>query len=374
MLLHLYSENAVSLLPIRFKNQFSYLTIYTMKYILIFFLFVTSNFLIQAQQPYFPQRDAETSAWKYVDVSGEQVLKIDLLNIEDLRPFSDSLACAQDVTTHLWGYINTLGKWQIKPTHQIAADFIDGYAIVTNKCKSGCNKSKEGLLNDNIGSIIDKNGLIVFTDKSQNKMPYERYFLDKNIGSGLFSVILGYGLNDMKNLINIKGELLCETYSIFGGYGNVVFDQEIKAYRCKNRYYNLKGVAILDLSKYTYVQSFSNGYIWANEETEEGTTWKILINTKGKEIARFDDALYSSVGPVANGGFTYESENSEAFYYNLASKEKTPYSIQPLEIEQDYRYTIGDKELNGCRFFYSNEEVDPKMLGFINVQGSVFYK
>lgn len=345
-----------------------------MKYISLFFLLVAIHFSIQAQQPYFPQRDAETSAWKFVDVSGEVVLKIDLLNIEDLRPFSDSLACAQDLTTHLWGYINTFGKWQIKPVHQTAADFIDGYAIVTNPCKSGCNKSKEGLLNDNIGSVIDKNGVIVLTDKSQSKMPYERYFLDKNIGSGLFSIILGYGLNDMKNLINSKGELLCETYSIFGGKGDVLFDQEMMAYRCKNTYYNLKGVLILDLSTYTYVQPFCNGYTWATEDTEEGTTWKILIDKKGKEIARFDNALYGSVGPVENGRFSYVSENSEAFFYNLASKEKTPNLNQPLKIEQDYQYTIGDKELNGCRFFYSNEEAGPTMVGFINAQGNVFYK
>lgn len=347
-----------------------------MKYFSIFFLLIVINFSIKAQQPYFPQRNTETSAWEYLDVSGEVVLKIDLLNIEDLRPFSDSLACAQDETTHLWGYINTFGKWQIKPIHETAADFLDGYAIVTNKCKSGCNKSKDGLLNDYIGSVIDKKGLIVFIDKSQSKIPNERYFLDKNIGSGLFRVILGYGLNDMKSVINLKGELLCDTYSIFAGYGDIEFDHEMQAYRCKNKYYNLKGDLILDLSKYMYVHLFRNGYTWATQEAGEDETisWIILIDNKGKEIARFDNSLYNSVGPVENGRFAYVTENSETFYYDLVSKEKTPDSIQPLEIEQDYRYTIGDKELNGCRFIYSNEEGDTKLLGFINAQGNVFYK
>lgn len=339
----------------------------------MFFLLVGITFSIQAQQPYFPQRNEETSAWQYVDVSGEVVLEIDLLNIEDLRPFSDSLACAQDATTHLWGYINTSGKWHIKPAHQTAADFIDGYAIVTNQCKSGCNKSTEGLLHEYIGSIVDKKGLIIFTDKSQNKIPNERFFLDENIGSGLFSIILGYGMNDMKNVINSKGEILCETYSVFAGYGDIVFDPEVKAYRCRNVYYNLKGVLMLDLSKYMYVHLFKNGYTWGYEETEEGS-WNILINKKGEEIARFDVASYGSVGPVENGRFTYESENSETFYYDLVSKEKIAYSIEPLEIEQDYQYKIGDKELNGCRFIYSAEEGNPKLLGFINAQRSVFFK
>lgn len=347
-----------------------------MKHLTIIALIITFYHLSFGQNPYFPQRDSETTNWQYLDVNGKIVLIIDLTEIEDLSPFSEGIAAAQDAKTHLWGYINNAGKWQIKPIFEVANDFKDGYAIVTNKCKTDCNKSEEGLLNDHIGSIIDKKGKIVFTDNSQDETPYKRYFMDQNLGSGLFSVIFGYGFNDMKNLINLKGEILCDTYSIFSGLGDIIFDDEMQAYRCKNKYYNLKGEMILDLSNYTYIHSFSNGYTWVSaeigEDEENLVSYNILLDKKGKEIARFESNSFNLPSPVIEGMFTFTNENADIYQYNLKTKEIILKELS--EIEKNYEFTIGKIEKNGCRFFYSEVDEIKKLMGFINAKEEVFYK
>lgn len=346
-----------------------------MKYSTIVVLIVTFYNLSLSQNPYFPQRDLETANWRYLDIDGKIVLKIDLKDIEDLRPFSDDFAATQDAKTHLWGYINTSGKWQIKPTFEFANDFIDGYAIVSNKCKTNCNKNAEGILNDYIGRIIDKKGKVIFTDNSQDEAAYKRYFMDQNLGSGLFRVTFATGFNDMKNLINLKGEILCDTYSVFSGSGDIIFDAEMQAYRCKNRYYNLKGEMILDLSQHTYVQPFSSSYTWASaeigEDEENLISYNLLLDKKGKEIARFESNSFSLPSPVVDGLFRYTNQNGELCEYNIKSMEITLKELS--DIEKNYQFTLGDTEKNGCRFFYSEEDARVTLMGFINAKGEVFY-
>ena len=331
---------------------------------------------MQAQTPFFPQFNQELNIWVYLDLEGNEVLQVNLPDIEDLQPFSDGLAMAQDEKTHSWGYINTLGKWQIKPIYDYAKPFKQGTAIVYNECKKNCNKSTEGLLSSRIGSIIDKNGKNLFTDNSQDKEPYKRYFLEENLGASLYGVTFGYGYNDMRNLINIKGEFLCETYSIFGSGASIYYDDSLKAYACQNIFYNLKGEKVLDLSGYAYPVVSSEGYIMylgigdETDENDEGV--QVLLDFNKKEIAIFDNKVYRDARFVENGRILYSNDQFEKFYYNIKTKEISPYIR--LDIEDDYHYTISlTLESNGTRFIFSSEN-NSEIVGFISKSGDMFFK
>ena len=313
--------------------------------------------------------------WVYIDPEGNEVLQINLPDIEDLQPFSDGLALAKDAKNHFWGYINTLGKWQIKPVYDDAKPFKQGTAIVYNECKTNCNKSSEGLLSSRIGSIIDKNGKNLFTDNSQDEEPYKRYFLDENIGASLYAVFNGYRFNGMRNLINIKGEFLCESYSLNGFGPKFFYNDSLKAYACQDIFYNLKGDQVLDLSGYEFPVVSSEGYVLYSEfgktnESDDGV--QVLLDFNKKEIARFDHKVFKYVRLIENGRILYSNDQSEQFYYNIKTKEISPYIR--LEIEDDLHYTVSlTLESNGTRFIFSSEN-SKELLGFISKSGNLFFK
>lgn len=343
-----------------------------MRFLLFSLTFFWVTFTAKAQTPFFPQYNVEAEKWSFIDTSGKTVLELSLTQIEDLRPFYDGLAAAQDETTHLWGFIDTKGKWLIKPQYAKAHDFTDGYAIVVNPCEANCNTNTDGLLSSDISYIIDKTGKTVFTDKSQEADPKNRFFLDKNLGNGLFRTIMGYGVSDMKNVIDLKGNFLCATYSVFG-FGDIEFEPDLKAYKCKNIYYDLTGKKVLDLSKYTFVNAFSEGLAWVNEEQEtidESITWNILVDLKGKEIHRFKNSEIGYPEPVENGSFLYTDAEGATMRYILKDKKIVKYETP--ETEELSGLTVGKKDKNGIRYIYSMDEV-PRLVGFINGSGETYF-
>ncbi len=339
-------------------------------------LFIISQALnVSAQSPFFPYFNTEEEKWTYIDVEGKKVLDIKLTNLENLMPFSDGLAAAQEKSTKLWGYINTKGAWIIKPQYAIAQPFIDGYAIVSNPCKKNCNTSTDGLLNDHISYILDKNGKIIFTDKSQESNPSNRYSLEKNLGDGLFRIIMGYGVSDMKNVINLKGEFLCATYSVFGA-GDIAYSRELKAFKCQDKYVNAAGKQVLDLSKYSYIEPYINGYAWAFYQEPsaggEDIGWHILLDLKGKEVLKLNDNEYKAPQKIENGSFVYADAEYNSFRYNMATKKSEPYT--PNEYEQLYGISLGNKELNGTKFIHAPKDEGGEIIGFLSGNGTAFYK
>lgn len=329
---------------------------------------------LNAQTPFFPQMNVETLKWNYLDISGKPVLDLPISGVEDLTPFSDGMAAAQDSATHLWGYINASGKWAIKPQYEQVQSFKNGYAIVSNECRSGCNQSQEGLLSTYISHIIDKKGKVIFTDNSQDEDPMKRFFLDENLGAELFRVVRGYGVNDMKSLINLKGEFLCDTYSVFSEKGNIVYDPQLDAFRCANVFYKRDGKVLLDLSAYSYVETFSDGYCWAYRDEgddETSITWNVLLDQKGKEVLRLNGDVYKAPDPVEKGAFRYMDKDYQYFVFNIDTQTSDPY--QPHEIESEMGISIGGKQPNGVRYIFSMEEGEP-LIGFMNASGEVFYK
>ena len=343
-----------------------------MKRLHILLLIFGLNSAIYAQNPYFPQFNSVSETWHYIDVNGEKVLEVTLSNILDLKIFADGLAAAQDSESNLWGYINVSGKWQIQPAFEFAGDFKDGYAITANSCVK-CNELQAGILDDNVGTIIDKTGKVLLTDNSQDEEPSDRYTFNSNLGSGLFSVNFGDGFGENMNYINLKGQFMCKTYAVNTLYGDLLYDQEIQAIRCKNIYYNAKGQSVLDLSKYSYLKTFSEGKVWGSLEEEmdgEFKFWNILIDENGKEIRRFNADSIQYPMPVKKGKFTYENENFEKFQYNLATNESTPYEANGLEA--NYEVILGPYQANGCRFILNADTY--ALLGFENKEGVIFYK
>ncbi|MGZ5302667.1 MAG: WG repeat-containing protein, partial [Bacteroidia bacterium] len=319
-----------------------------------FLLFSLTLFLVnlnaKAQTPFFPQYNVETEKWSYIDTSGNAILAITLANIDDLHPFSDGLAAALDGSTQLWGFINTSGNWVIQPKYAAAQDFLDSYAIVRKPCEADCNTSTEGVLSSDISYVIDTKGNVVLTDKSQHADSQTRFFLDKNLGEGLFRIIFGYGENDMKNVVNLKGELLCKTYSIFTA-GEIEYEADLKAFKCQNIFYNSKGAKVLDLSKYSFVNPFSEGYAWVSQEQEingEPVTMNILIDLKGKEILRFNNNKVSYPQPVENGAFIHSDAENNTYRFILTEKRSVPYTAP--ESEENSGLVTGKKEKNGLRY------------------------
>jgi len=68
----------------------------------------------------------------YIDRSGKFVIEPRL--VENASKFSEGLAAfepgASSWGTAKWGYLNTAGKWELKPSFEIATDFSEGLAAV----------------------------------------------------------------------------------------------------------------------------------------------------------------------------------------------------------------------------------------------------
>jgi|GEM_PF-6590110 len=337
-----------------------------------------------AQQPFFPTLAKDGSDWTYLSTDGQPSLKVNAARFADLRPFYEGLAGAKDKQTGLWGFIDEKGKWKIKPHYETVDDFTDGYAIVSKTCRAECYTGSAGILNTAVAYVIDKKGKVLLTDHSQHEDPMLRYFFDKNLGKGLFRITFGYGFADMKNVINLNGALLCETYSVFGR-GDIEYEPALDAFKCQNRFYNVKGTQLLDLSRYAFIGDYSEGYAWATLEEqvseEELNYWNVLLDKTGKEVLRLNENDYSTPGKVFNGAFSYTDANLEPMQYLLAEQRSIPYilpeqtdldgrSVEPPN-GLDYTYTLTPKQANGTRFFFLEED---QYAGFVSTKGEVFYR
>jgi hypothetical protein len=152
----------------------------------------------------------------------------------------------------------------------------------------------------------------------------------------------------------------------------------MKAFKCQNIYYNTSGAKVLDLSKYGFVNSFSDGLAWVSkdEENKDGeiVTWNILVDTKGKEVYRFKSDEIAFPEKVENESFLYSDAEDNKFRYILAEKRSEPIVVDENNGEEEISgLTIGDKEKSGIRYIYSQDE-SPRIVGFINAAGEVFYK
>jgi len=64
----------------------------------------------------------------FIDQRGNTAIKLEGIRVNG--DFSDGMAVAYDSETSLYGYINTKGKWVIKPQYTQANSFTNGYASV----------------------------------------------------------------------------------------------------------------------------------------------------------------------------------------------------------------------------------------------------
>lgn len=353
-----------------------------MKRLAIFLFSLSLNLVYGAGEPVFPQLNHKTEKWHYLDASGEIVLKITLPNISNMMPFSEGMAAVQDSKTSLWGYINISGKWLIKPKYTDADSFKGGYALVSELCKINCNKNEDGILSDYVQHVIDMKDKIIITDRSQEEDIYTRYFFSGNLGHGLFKLSAGYGWGDIVSITNLKGDYLCD-FDSNNGKGDVIYDEEMKAYRCSNVYYNLQHQLILDLSMYGRLQAFSEGYVWANLEEqvvaeeiiqeEDGETseyadpeylyWLFLLDSKGNVILKLDSDEYRLPTPIENGSFVYLNQKDEWMIYSLKTKQSSPYTLVKYDTpEKGY---LGEKRADGSRIIYETDMLGT-MIGYLS--------
>lgn len=308
-------------------------------------------------QAAIPRKEGATKQWYFLDTNFNKVLSIKAIKIDSAGFFNEGLAIARDAKTKLWGYINEKGNWQIKPQFNEVGVFIDGYAIVFKKCNK-CNKNLEGgLVSDFEGYVIDKNGLVKFTDYSQEGEVQARMFLQENIGFGLFTVQRAWSLGEKHCFINVKGEILSDDIKYYG-LGAIYFEPELNAIKCGSIYYDFKGKVMLDLSKYNSLEKFYNGYVWGMEEvviTEDSIiSYKVLLDKTGKALIYSDQALNTEESNVRNGKVTFLNIPSETRYeYDIAtesssiSSEVVNWSNQDLNL-----YDFGTPLKNGTTPIY----------------------
>lgn len=347
-----------------------------MKYIALFLLIFTFSTL-NAQKVLLPKYNSDLKKWQYLDTNQKIVLTINSLGVKNALYFMDGMAPVQDAKTNLWGYIDTSGVLAIKAQYDTVNFFLDNYAVVIKKCKTGCYKGNAGLLSDMVSSVIDKKGKVTCTDNSQAEEPYMRYFLLENIGKGLFSISRGIGFGERQDFMNYKAEILGKTINSYG-IGGIYWDEEIKAVKCGLKYFDEKGNVKLDLSLFQSISgSFSEGYIWTlvnleAQTEEESSSLFVLVDSTGKAIVNLNYEKYSNFTPVKNGEFTCVSNDDNHIYkYDLKQEvlEKViEYVYSPDEGETE---NLGYKHADGSRIIYKVET--ETILGIQLKNGRKFY-
>jgi hypothetical protein len=342
---------------------------------IILLLFLSGFVNLFSQKLLIPKLNLETKIWEYHDTTGNVILKLADLSIENALFFSDDLAPVQDAKTKLWGYINAKGKFVIKPHYEQVDFFKDGYAIVRNECKKDCNQGNEGLLSSTVGYIIDKSGKIISQDNSQDESAFKRYFLLQNLGKGLFSIQRGISLGEKQDFMNYKAEVLGETITSYGS-GGIFWDDEVKAVKCGAKYFDTQGKIVLDLTKYQLIfGKFVNGYVWTSQEKEISPdvfeSIYTLVDLKGNEIVSFKYNDYDTFSEVKNGEFTTLNKN-DLFVYSYNIKSKTFTKLHEFQFPEHDNYEVmGSKLSDGSTLIYS--ENGETLVGIMHKNGRKFY-
>lgn len=327
-----------------------------MKYI---FFIVTLTLLVPifSQKPLLPHFNVEKQKWTYLDVNKKEVLVFKLPTIDSALLFNDGLAPVRDKKSKLWGYINTKGKIVI-PTKFLSAGFFDaGFALVFNKCGQKCYTGDEGLLSDEIGSIIDKTGKIIYSDNSQDERVYARFFLTSNIGHGFFAFSRARSFGEVKAFLNYKGEILSDDVTSYGLSG-IFWDEEMQAVKCGLKYYNSIGDIKLDLTYFQNIMAhFSEGYVWSTVVVDAGNeTYEdlnVLVDSTGKAIVNMDLSEFNSFTDAKNGQVTCFSIPEKVYYvYDIKTAKFSIYEgskvlniEEILTIDEMFGKKLGDLRL-----------------------------
>lgn len=322
-----------------------------------------------AQTPFFPVYKQTTDSWVFLDNRGNEVREITNPTLEAVKPIHEGLAAAKDKSTQLWGFLDTAGNWKITPQYDEVDDFLNGHAIVRKHCKTNCYTGNEGLLSATLSYIINTQNQVVLTDRSQADSPIDRFFLDKNLGDGLFRIVYGYGLGDMKTVINLQGNALCDVYSVFGR-GDIEYDSTLRMLRCWNKFYTNTGNLLLNLDTYSFVGMYRNGYLWADEEhvvkDDSTVVWRVLLDSTGKEVARFNSDQYQLISDVENHKFRYVNTEFVTMEYDLHLRQSRVYEA-PYTLEYDL--TAGALLPNGARLVL---DWNGELVGFVSIEGVYF--
>lgn len=322
-----------------------------------------------AQTPFFPVYKQTADSWVFLDAHGNEVREITNQSLEAVKPIHEGFAAAKDKSTQLWGFLDTAGNWKIMPQYDEVDDFLNGHAIVRKHCGTNCYTGEEGLLSATRSYVITSRNEIVLTDRSQEESPINRFFLDKNLGDGLYRITYGYGLGDMKTVINLQGNALCDVYSVFGR-GDIEYDSTLQILRCWNKFYTTSGKLLLNFDTYSFVGMYRNGYLWADEEnvvTDDSTVvWRVLLDSTGNEVARFNSNEYQLISDVENNKFRYVNTEYVQMEYDLHLRESRVYEA-PYTLE----YDLNAEALlpNGTRLVF---DLNSELVGFVSIEGEYF--
>lgn len=330
--------------------------------------------LVSAQEAFFPRYEEASNNWVFVDENGEQSVVVKEKKIADIMPLFDDRALALDSVSNKWGYLNSKGKWAIKPNFSTAHSFVEGYAIVQEDCIE-CLENAYGLMFPWITKVIDKKGKVILKDYSQAPEQFFRWSFEKHLKGGVFLVVKGVGLGDTYSLVNIKGELMVPDFSSMGG-GETAYCADVDAYKCGALFYDEKGNIKSDYSDYGYIRSYRNGYAWMDKyvETEEGdySNYKVLMDTKGKVVFEKDGDDCDDMTDVKEGKFLYTNGEGKRMSYDIISTVEVEFEGKELELPLFEELVYNAQVDLDLIVDYDNGA--PLVLGFVTKKNQVFYK
>jgi WG containing repeat len=340
----------------------------------LLFLAIVSNLFVFGQ-PSIPKKD-ELGKWFFYDSAFVKVLSITSIKIDSVGFFNEGLAPARDAKTKLWGYIGENGLWKIKPQYVSAGDMIDGFAVVFKTCMKNCCKSTEGLLSAEIGYVIDKSGIVKYTDSSQEEDFNARMFLQENLGKGLFTFQRAWSLGEKHSFMNSKGDVLGDDVMYYG-LGGIYYEPALDAIKCGNMFYDLQGKLKLDLSKFQYISSYSEGYAWATLDIpvndDSITSLRVLLDLQGKPIMNFDQGLFYSESAAKNGVVTFVSRAKDIRNsFTITTETFGTYEGTFIdESEANSSYTFGSELKNGLTPVYERQDYGDVLIGVKYKNGTI---
>jgi hypothetical protein len=239
-------------------------------------------------------RFKDVSRYGYKNTNNHRVIAAEYL---DAKQFSSGYACVQVVSGY-WGFIDTLGRWKVKPMFKDVTGFTSTGAWVTEKRKWGkLNRSGKWEVEQQFDEVkfINEEFLFVRDGKKWGILNQDgtwriapKFENVEEIGEGNYAVKQG----DLYGVINNNGEL-----SSFPQFLNIKpFENGFAIIKVKNGSYSYcdnQGI-ILEMPKTRMIMPFSpSGYaaVWLTSGWE-------YINKQAEFIT---DSQFRIVKPFNNG-------------------------------------------------------------------------
>ncbi|WP_379135752.1 WG repeat-containing protein [Paenibacillus sp. sgz500958] len=201
----------------------------------------------------------------YIDHNGKTAIPV-IFGSQSTDSFSEGLAAVSVRTTNggksvfKTGYIDTKGKWVIKPVYDYASPFRDGVAVIVNNGKTG---------------LINQKGVWIFKPQSTESIQFIGYFND-----GYIMLSQRHPYDYTQRLVDTKGKLIAipgADHLISYGEGMVAYEEGPVGFKTLAGQTMVKPI-------YSFVSTFQGGAAKAYVNNANNTYTPYLINKAGEVV------------------------------------------------------------------------------------------